>query len=54
MSTAVMAAPPQSRARKYVTRLVNGDQIAHLITLIFAASVFLVTVLLVYQLWMRS
>src|SRR5579871_5288244 len=54
MSTAVMAAPPQSRARKYLARLVKGDQIAHLVTLIFAASVFLVTVFLVYELWIHS
>ena len=54
MSTAVMAAPPQSRARKYVARLLNGDQIAHLVTLIFAGSVFLVTVFLVYELWIHS
>ena len=54
MSTAVMAAPPQSRARKYLARLVKGDQIAHLVTLIFAASAFLVTVFLVYELWIHS
>jgi phosphate transport system permease protein len=54
MSTAVMAAPPQSRARKYVKLLRSGDQFAHLITLLFAASVFLVTVVLVYQLWIHS
>ena len=54
MSTAVMAAPPQSRARKYVKLLANGDQVTHLVTLLFAASVFVVTVLLVYQLWIRS
>jgi phosphate transport system permease protein len=49
-----MAAPPQSRARKYVRLLRNGDQVAHLVTLLFAASVFLVTVLLVYELWIHS
>jgi phosphate transport system permease protein len=54
MSTAVMAAPPQSRARKFVARLLSGDQIAHLVTLIFAGSVFLVTVFLVYELWIHS
>ncbi|HME08278.1 MAG TPA: phosphate ABC transporter permease subunit PstC [Bryobacteraceae bacterium] len=31
----------------------DGDQVTHLITLIFAASVFLITVLLVYELWIR-
>jgi len=49
-----MAAPPQSAARKFVKRLQDGDQAAHLITLIFATSVFLVTVFLVYELWMNS
>src|SRR5260221_3548885 len=51
---AVVSVPPQSGARKFVNRLRNGDQVAHLITLIFAASVFLVTVLLVYELWIHS
>ncbi len=32
----------------------DGDQIAHLVTLLFAASVFLVTVFLVYELWIHS
>jgi phosphate transport system permease protein len=32
----------------------DGDQITHLVTLIFAASVFLVTVFLVYELWIHS
>ena len=50
---AVVAAPP-SRPREFIKRLKNGDQIAHLITLIFAASVFLVTLLLVYELWIHS
>lgn len=52
--TAVIAAPPQPAARKFLKRLQNGDQAAHLITLIFAASVFLVTVFLVYELWIHS
>jgi phosphate transport system permease protein len=52
--TAVIAAPPQPAARKFVKRLRDGDQAAHLITLIFAASVFLVTVLLIYELWIHS
>ncbi len=52
--TAIVSAPSQSAARKFVARLRSGDQVAHLITLIFAASVFLVTVLLVYELWIHS
>src|ERR1700687_6320337 len=52
--TAVVSAHSPSMARKFVGRLRSGDQAAHLITLIFAASVFLVTVLLVYELWIHS
>src|SRR5271163_2855050 len=54
MGTAVIAAPPQPAARNFVKRFRDGDKAAHLITLIFAASVFLVTVLLVYELWIHS
>ncbi|MBI3669050.1 MAG: phosphate ABC transporter permease subunit PstC [Acidobacteria bacterium] len=35
-------------------RLRNGDEIAHLFTLVFAASVILITSLLVYELWVNS
>ena len=52
--SAVIAAPPQPAGRTFVKRLRSGDQAAHLITLIFAASVFLVTVFLVYELWGHS
>jgi phosphate transport system permease protein len=52
--TAVLPPPPQWQLRSFVRRLRNGDEIAHLITLIFAASVFLVTVFLVYELWIHS
>jgi phosphate transport system permease protein len=53
MGTAVVAAPAPPRARRS-TKLLDGDQISHLITFIFAASVFLVTVLVVYELWIHS
>src|SRR5271169_2779933 len=53
MSTAVINAPPQSRARK-LGKLLTGDQVSHLVTLLFAASVFVVTVMLVYELWIHS
>jgi len=39
------------RVRAWKLRLASGDAIAHLITLIFAASIFLVTVLLVFELY---
>jgi phosphate transport system permease protein len=47
------AAPP-GRLRVFVRRLRAGDEIAHLITLTFAASIFLLTVLLVYELYHNS
>jgi phosphate transport system permease protein len=45
---------PPGRVRSFVARLRGGDEIAHVLTLIFAASVVLVTVLLVYELWVNS
>ncbi len=47
------ALPPGApgRVRSWTRRLASGDEIAHLITLIFAASIFLVTLLLVYELY---
>ena len=53
MGTAVVAAPAPPQARR-LTKLLDSDQVAHLITFIFAASVFLVTVLVVYELWIHS
>ena len=54
MATAAVTAPPQSRPRKLINFWRDGDQIAHLVTLIFAASVFIVTVMVVYELWIHS
>jgi phosphate transport system permease protein len=54
MGTAVATAPPTSQQRKLVKFWRDGDQIAHLVTFLFAASVFLVTVFLVYELWIHS
>jgi phosphate transport system permease protein len=57
MSTAPIAVGPAglfSKPRALLHRLRGGDQIAHLATLIFAASVLLLTSLLVYQLWTKS
>jgi phosphate transport system permease protein len=42
---------PAGRVRSFLRRLQSGDEIAHLITLMFASSIFLVTVLLVYELY---
>jgi phosphate transport system permease protein len=48
---AVIAAP---RSRTLAKRLQDGDQVTHVITLLFAASILLVTVFLVYELWVHS
>ncbi len=42
------------RLRALLQRLQSGDAIAHLITLTFAASILLVTVLLIYELYLNS
>lgn len=46
--------PSPGRARVFIQRLATGDEVAHLITLIFAASVLAIAVLLVFQLWIHS
>lgn len=48
------AAPPEAGPRSFVDRLRDGDQVAHIITLIFAASILLITSMLVYELWVNS
>ena len=58
-SSAISAAPrlssqPPARVRAFLARLRSGDEIAHLITLAFAASIFLVTVLLVFELYRNT
>jgi phosphate transport system permease protein len=47
-------APIPAGPRSFLRRLTDGDEIAHLITLVFAASILLVTGLLVYRLWVDS
>ena len=57
MATAITNTPsagPEVGSRSFLSRLRNGDEIARVITFIFAASVVLITVLLVYQLWTNS
>jgi phosphate transport system permease protein len=54
MATAVATAPPQSPPRQRTAFWRDGDQITHAVTFLFAASVFLVTVFLVYELWIHS
>ncbi|MGC1105281.1 MAG: phosphate ABC transporter permease subunit PstC [Candidatus Acidiferrales bacterium] len=45
---------PHGKVRGFLARLHGGDEIAHLLTLIFAAGVVLLTSLLVYELWANS
>lgn len=51
-TTALPGVPPVSRS--FLSRLREGDEIARLVTFLFAASVVLVTILLVYELWQGS
>ena len=53
-SQVVRATGPFAGPRAFLRRLRSGDEIAHLLTLCFAASVVLVTSLLVYELWTNS
>src|SRR6516225_613110 len=45
---------PPGRLALFLRSLRTGDQIAHLIVLVFAASIFLVTVLLFFELFKGS
>jgi phosphate transport system permease protein len=47
-------AGPVTGSRSFLAKLRSGDEIARLITFLFAASVVVVTVLLVFQLWTGS
>lgn len=53
-ASAMERAPSPWTGRALLRRLALGDEIAHLITLIFGFSVILLTSLLVYQLWLNS
>ena len=53
-TTTVPNASPLSRSRSFLSRLREGDEIARIITFLFAASVVLVTLLLVFELWRDS
>jgi phosphate transport system permease protein len=53
-STTVPSAGPFLGSRSFLARLREGDEIARLITLLFAASVVLITLLIVYELWQGS
>jgi phosphate transport system permease protein len=53
-TTTVPDASPIPGSRSFLSRLREGDEIARLITFLFAASVVLVTLLLVFELWQGS
>jgi phosphate transport system permease protein len=55
-ANAVEHAPSPSpwTARALLRRFIAGDEVAHVVTLLFAASIILITTLLVYQLWINS
>jgi phosphate transport system permease protein len=48
------SAGPVSGSRSFLAKLRNGDEIARLITLIFATTVVLITAALVWELWVNS
>ena len=50
----VPGASPVAGSRSFIRRLREGDEIARLITFLFAASVVLITLLIVYELWQGS
>lgn len=53
-TSAALGAPPRSGMRALFARLRSGDEIARLVTLAFASVILVVTVGLVYQLWITS
>jgi phosphate transport system permease protein len=53
-TTALKGAGPVTGSRSLFARLREGDEIARLITLIFAATVVLITMALVWELWVNS
>jgi phosphate transport system permease protein len=53
-TTTVVTARPSGRANSFVTRLRSGDEAAYLITFMAAASVLLITGLLVFELYKNS
>ncbi|HTK82891.1 MAG TPA: phosphate ABC transporter permease subunit PstC [Bacteroidota bacterium] len=48
------ALPSTGKARSFLRRLRNGDQIAHLITLTAAGTIFIITALILYELFVQS
>src|ERR1700732_4260888 len=46
--------PPEAGPRVFLRRLRDGDEVAHVLTLVFAALILLLTSMLVYELWVNS
>src|SRR5208282_6315052 len=53
-STTLPSSGPLVGSRSFLSRLREGDEIVRLITFLFAASVVLITLLLVFELWQGS
>lgn len=53
-STSLPSAGPVAGSRSFISRLRDGDEIARLITFVFAATVVLISILLVLELWHDS
>ncbi len=53
-STTLPSAGPVVGSRSFLSRLREGDEIVRLVTFLFAATVVLITVLLVFELWQGS
>ena len=52
--TTVPGAGPVAGSRSFLQRIREGDEIARVVTFVFAATVVLITVLLVFELWHAS
>jgi phosphate transport system permease protein len=48
------AVPPSAGPRAFVRRWRHGDEVAHVLTLTFAAGILLLTSAIVYELWVNS
>jgi phosphate transport system permease protein len=53
-STTYGSAGPSVGSRSFLAKLRDGDEIARLVTFLFAMTVVLITLLLVYELWINS
>jgi len=53
-TTALKGAGPVSGSRSFFMKLRDGDEIARVVTLLFATTVVLITVALVWELWVNS